>query len=61
MVVEGFRERICWMRASSLEAVREMRKREYLERASWSANSLPMPSEAPVMTTQDFGGPKEES
>lgn len=60
MIVEEFKEWICWARASSLDDVREIRRREYLERASWSANSLPMPSEAPVITAHDLGGPKEE-
>ena len=53
---------ISWATASSLLAVREIRRVLYpaLERAS--AYSLPSPSEAPVMTAQVLEGePKERS
>ena len=52
---------ICEARASSFEAVRETRMRLKPFRESCRAYSLPMPSEAPVMTAQEPLGPKEES
>jgi hypothetical protein len=52
---------ICEARDSSFEAVRETRIRLKPFFASWRAYSLPMPSEAPVMTAQEPLGPKEES
>lgn len=57
----GVWEVISWARASSLDWVREMRRMEKPARESWSANSLPMPSEAPVTMAQDFLGPKLRS
>lgn len=57
----GERVEISEARASSLDAVREMRRRLNFWRESWRANSLPMPSEAPVTMAQLLGGPKVRS
>ncbi len=54
-------EEISWARASSLDLVREMRRMEKPARESWRANSLPIPSEAPVTMAQELGGPKVRS
>lgn len=57
----GFAERICWARLSSFDWVREIRRRLKGVRERWRANSLPRPSEAPVMIAQLDGGPKVRS
>lgn len=50
-------EEISEASASSLEAVRETRRTLNLRAASWRAYSLPIPSDAPVMTAQLPLGP----
>lgn len=59
--MDRLKERICWARKSSFEAVREIRRMLKGVRESWRAYSLPRPSEAPVMIAQLEGGPKERS
>lgn len=61
MAIEEFRLDISLARELSFEAVRERRRMEKFRRASCRANSLPMPSEAPVTRAQDLGGPNVES
>lgn len=61
ILVLGTEPRIRDARASSLVWLREMRRVLKGVRESWRANSLPRPSEAPVIMAQLEGGPKVRS